>query len=214
MERTVNPPTIDAITVCVDYSDHLKKVLSNKKFFDSWTIVTHMSDKKTISLCKENNLTYICSDRIYSDGAKFAKGRAINDGLSKMNSKNWVLHIDSDTLLPDNFREYINAFELEMDCIYGCERIELDGRSISEVTPEMLPISNEVIGFFQLWHSSFASDYPEKSDNAAHDDFDHFKRFEKFKFFDFKSIDVSGERCKNHDGRGPVGRRKYLIYGK
>lgn len=214
MEKSVNPPTIDAITVCVDYSDHLEKILSNKRFFDTWTIVTHVSDKKTINLCAKNNLTCVCSDRIYSNGAKFAKGRAINDGLTNINPKNWILHIDSDILLPMDFREHINTSNMEKDCIYGCERIELDGRLISEVTPEMLPISNEVIGFFQLWHSDFISDYPEKSDNAAHDDFKHFKRFDKFKFLDFKSIDVSGERCKNHDGRGPVGRRKYLIYGK
>ena len=50
---------IDAVTVSIDYSDYLLKIISNKEILNSWLIITHKDDSKTINICKDNNLIYI-----------------------------------------------------------------------------------------------------------------------------------------------------------
>ena len=39
---------IEAVTVCVDFADKLKQVISNKNKLDRWVIATHTSDNDTI----------------------------------------------------------------------------------------------------------------------------------------------------------------------
>ena len=81
---------IEAVTVCIDYSHYLSKVISNKDKIDRWVIVTHESDKDTIQLCVDNDIEYVCSKKIFKN-AKFAKGRAINEGLEILHKKDWIL---------------------------------------------------------------------------------------------------------------------------
>lgn len=214
MESTTIKPKIDAITVCVDYSDHLNKILSNKSVLNRWVIVTHKSDIKTIDICKENGLEYILSDRIYSDMSPFAKGKAINEGLKYLCPNDWILQLDSDTLLPSDFKEYIDSYQLNREFIYGCTRIDINGEKVMEMTPDNTPVLDEVIGFFQLWHSSFTTKYSEDSKTASEDDVAHFRKFKNHEYLKIDVVDVSGERCKHHNGRGMVGKRKYLLYGK
>jgi hypothetical protein len=203
---------ISAVTVCVDYSDYLKKILTNKQQVDRWLIVTHISDKKTINLCKDNNLEFILSKDIYSNKSPFAKGKAINEGLKYLKSKNWILQIDSDILLPTNFKNYIDEIDLDFETIYGAKRVDSLSNVIEEVTPRGNPVIGDIIGFFQLWHSSKFSDYVDKSKTASEDDSEHFRRFTKSKVFDLSVVDVSNERCVHHDGRGALGKRRYLLY--
>ena len=61
-----NTMTIDAITISIDYSDHLESIISNKDLLDRWLIVTHANDNKTIGVCKKYDLEYICSTRCNS----------------------------------------------------------------------------------------------------------------------------------------------------
>ena len=46
---------IDTVTVSIDYSDYLKKIISNKELLENWLIITHKDDRKTIKVCKDNN---------------------------------------------------------------------------------------------------------------------------------------------------------------
>ena len=46
---------IDTVTVSIDYSDYLKKIISNKELLQNWLIITHKDDNKTIKVCKDNN---------------------------------------------------------------------------------------------------------------------------------------------------------------
>ena len=96
-----------AVTVCVNYSHLFKHCIPNKRFFKRWVIITHKDDKHTIKLCKENNLEYIFSEKIYE--RTFWKSGAINEALDKIGyDKDWYIHIDSDVLLPDNFMDIFN----------------------------------------------------------------------------------------------------------
>lgn len=203
---------INAVTVSIDYSDFLKHIVCNKEQLDRWVIVTHISDKKTIEICKTNNLEFILSNDIYSKKSPFAKGKAINEGLRYLNSKDWILQLDSDILLPSDFRKYINEQILDKETLYGARRVDKSGNYIEEVTPSGNPVIGDIIGFFQLWHSSTISDYVDRSKTASEDDSEHFRRFTKSEFLDLSVVDVSNERCVHHDGRGPVGKRRYLLY--
>ena len=196
---------VEAVTVSVNYSDYLLKCISNKMLLDRWLIITHQNDKKTIQVCKDNELEYICSDRIY-DNAYFAKGRGVNDGLNKIKPLEWILQLDSDILLPDNFRDVLMQAELDNTCIYGSPRFYTTGNRRIEINnktnePHMRPL----FGFFQLWHSLKYIDYPECSMHAGGDDTRHSLRFEwpdKWKYLDLHLIDVSGVCNQNWYGRG------------
>jgi hypothetical protein len=192
--------SVEAVTVSVDYSDYLKQIISNKEKLDRWVIVTIKQDKKTIQVCKDNKLDYIFTDRLYENGSYFAKGKAINDGLKELEKNDWLLQLDSDTLLPNNF---LNE-KLEYDCIYGCSR-EYGGKKRIEINPYNNTVhTRPLIGFFQLWHSSKYKNYPEESIHAGIDDQLMSERYtypDKWKFLKITCKDVSGEFCKNWYGR-------------
>tara|TARA_Y100000114_G_scaffold116349_1_gene110612 strand:- start:193 stop:978 length:786 start_codon:yes stop_codon:yes gene_type:complete len=93
---------IHAITVCVNYSHLLKyTIISNKHFFKRWVIVTHETDLDTIKLCKKHNLEYIFSKSLYN--RTFFKSGAINEAIDYLGDVDWILHIDADIVLPQNF---------------------------------------------------------------------------------------------------------------
>ena len=96
------PIDIHAVTVCVNFSHYLKHCIPNKRFFKRWVIVTHEEDEDTIKLCKDNDLEYILSEKIYE--RTFNKGAAVNEGFDHIGKdKEWYCHIDADVLLHDNF---------------------------------------------------------------------------------------------------------------
>ena len=114
---------IEAITVCVDYSDYLNYFIKyNLNHFDRLVVVTTKKDKKTIKLCKENNLQYILTNRFYENGASFNKGKALNDGFKCLDKKDWMLIIDSDIILPKDFRKKIEKMRLDEKILYGVFR--------------------------------------------------------------------------------------------
>ena len=168
---------IDAVTVCVDYSDYLEHVIeNNRKCFDRWLIVTAPHDTATICLCKTNNVECIVSDRVMDGG--FCKGRAINDGLVYLNARDWIVQLDADTLLnPQDFKKSLCS-RLDKNKFYG-----LIGRyqvnSIAElrqfcdqplVFQDQLEHVGLMVGYFQMWHSTMRQLYPEESLTAGLDD--------------------------------------------
>ena len=195
---------IEAVTVCVDYSDHLSECIDNHQYVHDWIIVTHHRDHRTIKLCETSGIRYILSERIYQNGAYFAKGRAINDGLKCLDRDEWLLHIDADQKLPGSFTDILNKSELNRDCIYGAKRQHND-----IVRTEINPATEEehqrpLVGFFQLWHSSKYKSYPESSIHAGDDDQEMSLRFkypDEWRYLDVVTEDVSGEFCKHWYGR-------------
>lgn len=199
---------IEAVTVCIDFADKLQNVISNKNKLNRWLIVTHESDVDTIALCKKYSLEYICSKRVF-DNAPFAKGRAINDGLVHLNKTDWLLHIDADQLLPDNFIDVIQTECLDKTFLYGCKRTNKKGDILDQgqftqkfvVNPRKIKsIKKRVIlpiGYFQLWHSSIIKVYDEKSLTGDKDDLTFMNQWlssNKTKLLSFKTIDVSGDQ--------------------
>lgn len=204
---------IDAITVSIDYSDYLEKIICNKDKVSRWLIITHHSDAKTIELCKKYDLEYFLSKEIYSNGAPFAKSRAINEALQYINPHDWIAIIDSDTQLPNDFNDIIISHVKCKDTIYGCHRYVPNG--LSKV--ENFPFSGEgrPWGFFQLWHSSVINDYYVGEYTNAEGDVQQAARFQKYKMLPLKVTDHQTESGRRHNwyGRGAIGKIRHKIYG-
>ena len=129
LKKTFNTTSIqvrhlEAITVCVNYSDYLRiAIKENKKHFDRWVVVTNAEDIDTQTLCKKHNIEYIITNRLYENGDVFNKGKAINDGLKYL-KENWVLVLDSDILLTKGFRERFDKMALNPSFLYGAVRLK------------------------------------------------------------------------------------------
>ena len=97
------------------------------------------------------------------------------------------MHLDSDIVLPDNFRRLLfNHSHLDRNTIYGADRVDvigLDGLEAIEqqhrdgvfLAPQGALSPRYVdslygyvpIGFFQLWHASVQKPYPYSLGTAA-----------------------------------------------
>lgn len=177
---------LEAVTVCVGYSDFLREALShNLVQLDSLTVVTTPDDEATRDLCRYTGVRCLPTECIYRDTQKpaFNKSRAINYGLAHMACSDWVLHLDADIVLPPQFRRMAENAELDPTCIYGMDRVDCVGYqewdafllnpelqyrwSYLITPPRHWPIATRVthgdyggylpIGYFQLWNPN-ASD--------------------------------------------------------
>jgi len=190
---------IEAITVSVNYSDYLKQCVSNKDKVDRWVVVTHEDDIDCIKVCEENEIEYICSEKVYEDGAYLAKGKAINEGLELLDKDDWILHVDSDIRLPSNFREVVEKNCLDKTALYWSKRYHKNYKELKWLTPDGYEL--KACGFFQLWHSSQRIDYPAYSSTAGWDDMYMRDSIDKLEELSLKCVDVSGYYGRHHFGR-------------
>jgi hypothetical protein len=170
---------IEAVTVCVGYADFLQVTAKyNHGLFDKWIIVTSKDDTDTRELCRKLSIQTILSDDHLRDGG-FNKGRLIERGLQHLSSDGWRVHLDGDIVLPQNFRNILQASHLHEDNIYGADRVMIRSRADWNRLLQTGWISNDYhcrvnmpkgfevgarwahhnegycpIGFFQMWHSS------------------------------------------------------------
>lgn len=150
---------IQALTVSVNYADFLACIVRNAKHFDSWLVVTEEGDDDTIAVCKQHGIDYMFSKRLREDGAIFHKAAALNEGLETLDQDAWVIVLDSDILLPGDFRNRLDRQELDPECLYG-----LGGRRVCTTFQEFAAVANHepwadnlvhttfVIGYFNLFH--------------------------------------------------------------
>jgi len=183
---------LEAVTVCIDFSEWLCQCLGNRDKLDRWVIVTHQSDIETIRLCEAHNMEYVLSRRVFGDGTWFAKGRAINDALKTMDCDGWLLSLDADIKLPENFREVIDKEVKDEQTLYGSYRYDelINRMSQGEHDGHPMPY-----GFFQLWHSSVTQRYLENSSTAIVDDWDFSKMFkDRIRMLPLKCRDTYGSQ--------------------
>ncbi|MCK9458350.1 MAG: hypothetical protein M0R80_01750 [Proteobacteria bacterium] len=157
---------LEVFTSCVGYSDFLDVCLySNKKHFDRWVIITSTEDVATKSVCKKHQIECVESSRFYEGGAAFNKGKGLNDAISYLDKKDWMLALDADIILPDNFREIIEGLTLDKEFLYGAVRYEIDN-----ISGKQMYIDGDnmrILGFFQLFHATRLKYYPEDWDTAG-----------------------------------------------
>lgn len=119
---------IEALTICVNYSDFLVHCIkANKQYFDKWVIVTDTKDQKTKDLCDEHGLICVQTDVFYEGGAKFRKYAGINEGIKHLDKDGWVLFIDGDIILSQWTRRVLEKRNLDPNKIYGIDRLNCFG---------------------------------------------------------------------------------------
>jgi hypothetical protein len=115
---------LEAVIVCINYSDFLSHTLPyNKSFFERTVVVTDTKDIETHRVCERWNVMCIKTDAVYDNGAIVNKAIAINEGLKHLSKEGWIVQLDADIWLPPFFRNFIDKLVLDETCIYGIDRL-------------------------------------------------------------------------------------------
>ena len=201
---------IDVIIVSVDYNDFLPITLENNiKIFDSITVVTSINDEECQKICQDFNVNCVVTERMYENGAKFNKGKAINEGIKSLLNPNWILLIDADIIVPESFTESFKDNYTNINSLYVCNRVMfkeyqsyLDWKSGSGIKGQVSKLNG--IGYFQLFNINSNClqriVYPENSNNAAGSDISFRNRFTEKVDLKIESIHL-GISYQNWNGR-------------
>lgn len=123
MNDSIKPKKITAVIVCVGYDDYLAHTLWNTVMeVDEVIVVTDEDDFRTQLLCEKEGVKCVVSKRVHENGAKFAKGKAVNDGLAAIKDPDWVLVMDADILLQKGFHARIKNMTLNPGALYYTRR--------------------------------------------------------------------------------------------
>ena len=99
---------IEAVTTCVGFDDILDETLPlNYPHLNTMIVITSHDDKKTKMVAQKHGAICVETDLFKKNGRKFNKGAAINAGFDRFQYYGWRMHIDSDIILPDNFRRLL-----------------------------------------------------------------------------------------------------------
>lgn len=189
---------LEAVTVCVNYSDFLAHTLPyNKHHFNHLVVVTTPEDIDTQRVCQYYNVQCVITDEFTKHGDVFNKARGINVGLGYLSKKDWVIHLDADMYLPPLTRHILERISLDNKNIYGidrmmCPNFEAWQSFITNPKPlhtgwvyihpmpfpmgvrigEYMSEGYEPIGFFQMWNpiGSNIFEYPNEHGSADRTD--------------------------------------------
>lgn len=110
---------LDAILTCVNYDDYLQITLpENIVHFDNFVIVTDKEDLATQHLAEKYGATCVIRKDTKVFDANGTKGKAINDGLQVISPTDWVVHLDADIILPEDFRTALTQLNLDKNTLY------------------------------------------------------------------------------------------------
>lgn len=191
---------LDVVIVSVDYNDVLDITLErNSKIFESIVVVTSNSDSECDRICRKHGVKVVKTDCMYSGGASFNKGKAINLGMASIENPDVVLLLDADVIVEDmpdlssineNIIYYRDRIMLRDYAAF--ERYESGERSLE--TQSIGPV-----GYFQLF-SYKGQKYPESSHDAAWSDVKFARRFRHKRRIETPVLHL-GEDGKNWKGR-------------
>lgn len=119
----INIGKIDVIIVSVNYNDFLVLTLENNiKYLDNITVVTSLNDSLCKEICDKFGVKCVITDRMYENGAKFNKGKAINEGIKSIQNPEWILLLDADIILTNDWDRIIKSNIFNKDSIHICSR--------------------------------------------------------------------------------------------
>ncbi len=162
---------LEAVTICINYSHELKHSITNKDFFDRWVIVTVADDKDTIALCEDNGVDYVFSERIHEDNAPFAKGKALNEGFDALSQQDWLVTIDSDILLPADFRETVERIPntpINQESLFGLKFRRLVATTPVSNYPPCTTKTSNLKKLYDLFYADF-KEYIESNTVLSHE---------------------------------------------
>lgn len=149
---------VNAITVCVEFSDLLAVTLPrNAKHFKKVLVVSSHWDTPTAAVVRSvPNAELFTTNAFYRGGAAMNKGAAMEEGLDVLGRAGWMCILDADILLPA-------SVELPGGAVSG-NLYTPRRRMLYDVTKWMeflddwseLPLHapEEFAGYFQLFHAN------------------------------------------------------------
>lgn len=150
---------IECICASTNHDDFLENVIPlNKIHFDEYYIITDKLDQKTIDVAHKNNVNVYCSELFNKGNKKFNKGAVYNEAFKKLKYNDWVVIIDSDIVLPINFRQWFKYFNQE--CFFGARRIDVPTKKdFLDITQSKVNINDLTIfrgfgyGYLQIFNA-------------------------------------------------------------
>ena len=183
---------IEAVVASVGFDDLLDVTLPHTLTqVDAAYVVTSMTDAKTVQVCRKHGAVPIQTDAFGTSEGRFLKGQGLNLGLIRMQYHGWRVALDADIILPPHFRRVVvNHETLDVQCLYGADRVNLVGPEswgraraaqwgVQDQVHTGLPIGPRLvtpahgyipIGYFQMWHSKGQKMYPSTAGGAGLDD--------------------------------------------
>ena len=114
---------LSGIVTCVNYDDYLTWTLPhNIEHFDEFVVVTDRNDLATQNIAEKNGAKCVIRSSDEPFDANGTKGLAINEGIAQMEDPKWVLHLDADIILGQNFRKELDQVNLDEDALYWVNR--------------------------------------------------------------------------------------------
>lgn len=197
-------------SVCVNYADYLETALQhNRKFFKEYHIVTTPEDTATQDLCKAHNVEVHLFDDLYKN-SRFNKSGMIHKLQKYLHLRHpdkWMLVLDADICLPDNFETLMKGRlpDMNKECMYSLPRNDVHTYEdyVERKNIKKYP-GLAFAGFFQLYFNK-TTYYPEHSTSCRSCDI-QFYRIYKSKAFLLDESPAShllhlGQDTVNHHGR-------------
>lgn len=150
---------MQAITVCLNYTDYLAIALRhNRKFFKTYSIVTSKDDTETLALCKG----FDCTPLILPFESDYVKKTMMSQGLKMLQRPGWIQILDADIVLPEDYSKIVETVEgFNQDTLHGCQRVFCQNKLVWDMfgMTDLSCYEEETnpravgIGFFQLFHA-------------------------------------------------------------
>lgn len=168
MAYCIDSNRLEIITTCVGFDDILEFALAhNHMHADNYIVVTSHDDVATQNVCKKFSVKYVPTDLFNKHGRPFNKGAGLNAGWFYFQYNSWRLHIDVDTILPDNFRRMLfNHTHLDTTCLYGADRFDIigyDGLDTLRDAENLLPQVSYYSGVSPAYGGRVHCDMPTSS---------------------------------------------------
>jgi len=191
---------IDVVIVSVDYSDLLDITLPrNRKIFDRITVVTSTADDECARVCARHGARVVRTDCMYSGGASFNKGKAINEGIASLSDPDVLLLLDADIIV----EQMPDLSSISDNTIYYRDRIMLRDYDAYErhMAGDLAADKESIgpVGYFQMF-SYKGQKYPENSQDAAWSDVRFARKFRHSRRLETPVLHL-GEDRKNWKGR-------------
>ena len=164
---------IQVVVICVNYSDFLRITYQqNIRFFNrnNYYIITAKDDQETVDLCIELNIRYETYDDFYINSSKLNKSGAINKIQKRLHNdfpNDWILLLDADIILPNNFDELFLSRCINNKCLYSFKRKDYEEQNDFLNSKNLVDYTGiNFMGFMQLYHNK-TKFYPEFSNDCG-----------------------------------------------
>jgi hypothetical protein len=150
----------ECIIASFNYSDFLSVTLPlNRDAFDRVVVYTKREDLETQRVCSENGVEFVVTESFCKDGAKFNRGAVYNEAIASLVFKEWVCLMDSDVVLPSQFKQLFSDVNPSQELFYGARRYNVETPELWKKIKENPNTLSDVLifrgfgyGYFQMFH--------------------------------------------------------------